>query len=148
MRALVYWSLGGVRRFDALLTKALGELGLDVTVLMPSNVDVNTLRRHHGVDFGELRNIKVVKYGVIDCHNQYCSLPNSFMGNNVLNKLTSYHDLLFLDTLFLRPFRAGTRIVFYLHGAIMTSKPRPVFTPKPHRLLLHGFLSLGLGMIS
>jgi len=146
MRALVYWSLGGVggvQRFDALLIKALGELGLDVTVLMPSNVDVNTLRRHHGVNFDELRNIKVMRYGVVDCHNQYCNLLNSFMGNNVLNELTSYHDLLFLDTLFLRPFRAGTRIVFYLHGAVITSKPRPILTLKPHRLFLHGLLSLG-----
>jgi len=119
MRALVYWSLGGVgdvQRFDALLIKALGELGLDVTVLMPSNVDVNTLRRHHGVNFDELRNIKVMRYGVVDCHNQYCNLLNSFMGNNVLNELTSYHDLLFLDTLFLRPFHAGTRIVFTYMG--------------------------------
>jgi hypothetical protein len=146
MRVLVYWSLGGVggiQRFNALLTKALSELGLDVTVLMPSNVNVNALRRYHGVNFGGLRNIKVVRYGVVNCHSQYCNLLNSFMGNNVLNKLTSYHDLLFLDTLFLRPFRAGTRIVFYLHGAIMTSKPRPVFTLKPHRLFLHGLLSLG-----
>jgi hypothetical protein len=146
MRALVYWSLGGVggvQRFDALLTKALYELGLDVTVLMPSNVDLNALRRYHGVDFGELRSIKVVRYGVVDCHNQYCSLLNSFVGNNVLNELARYHDLLFLDTLFLRPFRAGTRIVFYLHGAIMTSKPRSVFTLKLHRLFLHGLLSLG-----
>ena len=146
MRALVYWSLGGVggvQRFDALLTKALGELGLDITVLMPSNLNANTLRRHHGVDFSELRSIKVVKYGVIDCHNQYCGLLNSFVGNNILNELARYHDLLFLDTLFLRPFRAGIRIVFYLHGAVMTSKPRPVFTLKPHRLFLHGFLSLG-----
>jgi glycosyltransferase involved in cell wall biosynthesis len=146
MRALVYWSLGGVGgvpRFDALLVKALGELGLDVTVLMPGNVDVNTLRRYHGVDFGELRSIKVVRYGVVDCHNQYCGLLNSFVGNNILNELARYHDLLFLDTLFLRPFRAGTRMVFYLHGAVMTSKPRPVFTLKPHRLFLHGLLSLG-----
>jgi hypothetical protein len=118
-------------------------LGLDVTVLMPSNVDLNALRRYHGVDFGELRNIRVVRYGVVDCHNQYCSLLNSFVGNNVLNELARYHDLLFLDTLFLRPFRAGTRIVFYLHGAIMTSKPRSVFTLKLHRLFLHGLLSLG-----
>jgi glycosyltransferase involved in cell wall biosynthesis len=147
MRVLVYWSLGGVggiQRFDALLTKALGELGLDVTVLMPSNVDVNALRRYHGVNFGELRNIKVVKYGVDDCHNQYCSLLSSFVGNNVLNELARHHDLLFLDTLFLRPFHAGTRIVFYLHDrAVMTSKPRPVFTLKPHRLFLQGLLSLG-----
>jgi glycosyltransferase involved in cell wall biosynthesis len=146
MRALVYWSLGGVggvQRFDALLIKALNELGLDVTVLMPSNVDANTLRRYHGVNFDELRSIKVVRYGVVDCHNQYCSLLNSFVGNNILNELARYHDLLLLDTLFLRPFRAGTRIVFYLHGAIMTSKPRPVFTLKPHRLFLHGLLSLG-----
>jgi len=146
MRALVYWSLGGVggvQRFDALLTKALGELGLDVTVLMPSNVDLNTLRRYHGVDFDELRSIKVVRYGVVDCHNQYCGLLNSFVSNNVLNELARYHDLLLLDTLFLWPFRAGTRIVFYLHGAIITSKPRPVFTLKPHRLFLHGLLGLG-----
>jgi glycosyltransferase involved in cell wall biosynthesis len=146
MRALVYWSLGGVggvQRFDALLIKALNELGLDVTVLMPSNVDANTLRRYHGVNFDELRSIKVVRYGVVDCHNQYCSLLNSFVGNNILNELARYHDLLLLDTLFLRPFRAGTRMVFYLHGAIMTSKPRPVFTLKPHRLFLHGLLSLG-----
>jgi glycosyltransferase involved in cell wall biosynthesis len=146
MRALVYWSLGGVggvQRFDALLIRALSELGLDVTVLMPSNVNVNTLRRYHGVNFDELRSIKVVRYGVVDCHNQYCGLLNSFMGNNVLNELARYHDLLFLDTLFLWPFRAGTRIVFYLHGAIMTTKPRPVFTLKPHRLFLHGLLSLG-----
>jgi glycosyltransferase involved in cell wall biosynthesis len=146
MRALVYWSLGGVggvQRFDALLIRALSELGLDVTVLMPSNVNVNTLRRYHGVNFDELRSIKVVRYGVVDCHNQYCGLLNSFVGNNVLNELARYHDLLFLDTLFLWPFRAGTRIVFYLHGAIMTTKPRPVFTLKPHRLFLHGLLSLG-----
>ena len=146
MRALVYWSLGGVggvQRFDALLVKALGELGLDVTVLMPSNVDLNALRRYHGVDFGELRSVKVVRYGVVDCHNQYCGLLNSFVGNNILNELARYYDLLFLDTLFLRPFRAGTRMVFYLHGAVMTSKPRPVFTLKPHRLFLHGLLSLG-----
>jgi glycosyltransferase involved in cell wall biosynthesis len=146
MRALVYWSLGGVggvQRFDALLVKALGELGLDVTVLMPSNVDLNALRRYHGVDFGELRSIKVVRYGVVDCHNQYCGLLNSFVGNTILNELARRHDLLFLDTLFLRPFRAGTRMVFYLHGAVMTSKPRPVFTLKPHRLFLHGLLSLG-----
>jgi len=146
MRALVYWSLGGVggvQRFDALLIKALSELGLDVTVLMPSNVDANTLRRYHGINFDELRSIKVVRYGVVDCHNQYCSLLNSFVSNNILNELARYHDLLLLDTLFLWPFRAGTRIVFYLHGAIITSKPRPVFTLKPHRLFLHGLLGLG-----
>jgi hypothetical protein len=64
MRVLVYWSwlvdgVGGIQRFNALLTKALSELGLDVTVLMPSNVDVNALRRYHGVNFGGLRDIKV-----------------------------------------------------------------------------------------
>jgi glycosyltransferase involved in cell wall biosynthesis len=146
MRVLVYWSLGGVggvQRFDALLVKALGELGLDVTVLMPSSVDVNALRRFHGVDFGVLRSIRVVRYGVVDCHNQYCGLLNSFVGNNILNELARYHDLSFLDTLFLRPFRAGTRIVFYLHGAITTPRPRPTFTLKPHRLFLHSILSLG-----
>jgi len=103
MRVLVYWSLGGVggvQRFDALLVKALGELGLDVTVLMPSSVDVNALRRFHGVDFGVLRSIRVVRYGVVDCHNQYCGLLNSFVGNNILNELARYHDLLLLDTYF------------------------------------------------
>jgi len=147
MRVLVYWSLsgvGGIQRFNALLTKALSELGLDVTVLMPSNVNVNALRRYHGVNFGGLRNIKVVRYGVVNCHSQYCNLLNLFVGNNVLSELTRHHDLLFLDTLFLRPFHAGTRIVFYLHDrAVMTSKPRPVFTLKPHRLFLQGLLSLG-----
>jgi len=146
MRVLVYWSLGGVggvQRFDALLVKALGELGLDVTVLMPSSVDVNALRRFHGVDFGVLRSIRVVRYGVVDCNNQYCGLFNSFVGNNVLNELARYHDLLLLDTLFLRPFRVGARIVFYLHGAVTTPRPRPVFTLKPHRLFLHGLLGLG-----
>ena len=87
MRVLVYWSLGGVggvQRFDALLIKVLGKLELDVTVLMPSSVNVNTLRRYHGVNFGELRNIKVVRYGVVDCHNQYCGLLNSFVNNKYL----------------------------------------------------------------
>jgi len=54
-----------------------------VTVLMLSNVNLNALRRYHGVNFSELRNIKVVRYGVVDCHNKYCGLLNSFVGNNV-----------------------------------------------------------------
>jgi hypothetical protein len=43
MKVLVYWSLGGiggVQRFEALLTKALYELGLDVTALVPSTVNL------------------------------------------------------------------------------------------------------------
>jgi len=44
MKVLVYWSLGGiggVQRFEALLTRALYELGLDVTALIPSKVDLD-----------------------------------------------------------------------------------------------------------
>jgi len=148
MRALIYWTLGGiggVQRFNALLTKALSELGLSVTILVPSLSDLNNIKIYHGINITKLTGINVIKYKIVDCNNHFCGLLNSFIGNNILTDLANNHDLLFLDSLFLQPFHTNKNknIIFYLHGAITTPRPRPVFTLKPHRLFLHAFLSLG-----
>jgi hypothetical protein len=107
MRVLIYWTLGGVggvQRFNALLTKALSELGLSVTILVPSLSDLNNIKIYHGINITKLTRINVIKYKIADCNNYFCGLLNSFIGNNILNDLASNHDLLFLDSLFLQPF--------------------------------------------
>jgi len=53
MKALIYWTpsgIGGVQRFNALLTKALSELGLNVTILVPSLSDLNNIKIYHGIN--------------------------------------------------------------------------------------------------
>jgi hypothetical protein len=72
MKVLVYWSLGGiggVQRFEVLLIKALYELGLDATALMPSNVDLDRVGKYHGVDISNLKNLKVIMYKTVNCAN-------------------------------------------------------------------------------
>jgi len=54
-----------------LLTKALYELRLDVTALMPSKVDLDRVGKYHGVEVSYLKNSKVIKYKTVNCINQY-----------------------------------------------------------------------------
>ncbi len=55
------------------------------------------------------------------------------------------YDLVFIDTLSLYPANnvliKKLNYIYYIHGAIMTNKPRPVLTFKPHRLFLHALLN-------
>ena len=146
MKVLVYWSLGaigGVQRFEVLLTKALYELGLDVTALIPSKVDLDRVGKYHGVEVSYLKNLKVIKYKTVNCINQYCNLLDSFIGAGVLNEVVRKYDVVFLDTLLLRPFHADVDIVYYLHGAVTSLKPRPLLVFKPHRFFLFATAELG-----
>jgi glycosyltransferase involved in cell wall biosynthesis len=146
MKVLVYWSLGGiggVQRFEALFTKALYELGLDLTALVPSTVDLDRLGEFHGVDISHLKDLKLIMHRTTNCTNQYCNLLNSLIGAGVLNEVARRYDVVFVDTLFLRPFHADVDVVYYLHGAVTTLKPRPPLVFKPHRFFLLATAELG-----
>ncbi|GAB6947439.1 glycosyltransferase [Vulcanisaeta sp. JCM 16161] len=147
MKALVYWALsgiGGVQRFDALLTRALLDLGIETSILVPSSFNPGDVENYHGV---KIKGAHIIKYGIIDCGGAYCDLVNNVQGNIVLANIISNgnYDLVFIDTLFLYPASKvlikKCNYVYYIHGAITTIKPRPVLTLKPHRLFLHALLS-------
>jgi len=102
MKIFIYWALGGiggVQRFDAFMTKALHELGLDVTILIPSNINFHEIEKYHGINLRELIGINIIRYKTVNCTNQYCNLLNSWIGDSMLNILLDNYDLLFLDSL-------------------------------------------------
>ncbi len=149
MKALVYWALsgiGGIQRFDALLTRALLDLGIETHVLMSSSVNVKNVETYHGVSLSDAR---IIKYGVIRCEGPYCDLinnMNNIEGNIVLSNLMDDYDIIFIDTLSIAPaskqlIRKGNYII-YVHGPITSKKPRPLLTYKLNRLFLHALLSL------
>ncbi len=147
MKSLVYWTLsgvGGIQRFDALLSRALLDLGVETHILAPSSMNVRQVEVYHGVS---LEGAHFISYGALGCGGPYCSLANNLHGNLVLTSITDKYDLVFIDTAFLSP--AGGKLVkqenyiYYIHGAITTRRPRPIVTFKPHRLLLHGIISMG-----
>ena len=146
MKALVYWALsgiGGIQRFDALLTKALLDLGLETHALIPASMDIKGLEAYHGVS---IDGVRIIKYGIVKCKGPYCDLLNNIEGNIVLSNLMNKYDIIFIDTLSIAP--AGRQLikrrnyVCYVHGPITTKKPRPLLTYKPNRLFLHALLNL------
>ncbi len=54
--------------------------------------------------------------------------------------------MVLLDTLFLKPFHADVDIVYYLHGAVTSLKPRLMFVFKPHRFFLISYCGAGIGI--
>jgi len=80
VRALIYWSLGGVggvQRFDALLTRALLDLGVETHVLIPSSINIRSVETYHGVSLEETR---IIRYGILNCGGPYCDLVNNALG--------------------------------------------------------------------
>ncbi len=146
MKALVYWALsgiGGIQRFDALLTRALLDLGLETHALIPSSISIKDLELYHGVTLSDAH---IINYGVVKCGGPYCDLINNMEGNIVLSNIVDNYDVVFIDTLSIAP--AGKRLikkrnyVCYVHGPITIRRPRPLLTYKPNRLVLHALLSL------
>ncbi|WP_054842132.1 glycosyltransferase [Vulcanisaeta distributa] len=145
MKTLIYWALsgiGGIQRFNALLTRALLDLGIETSALIPSSLNLRDIEDYHGV---EIKDARIIKYGTTNCKGAYCNLINNIQGNIALAGIAGSYDLVFIDTLFLYPASniliKKLNYIYYIHGAIMTNKPRPVLTFKPHRLLLHALLS-------
>ena len=129
-----------MQRFDALLTRALLDLGIETHALMPSSINIRSVEAYHGVS---LREARIIKYGILNCGGPYCDLLNNVHGNTILANIIDNYDLIFIDTPFTLP--AGNALlrrlnyVYYLHGAVITRKPKPVLTGNPIDLYFMGF---------
>ncbi|AEA13687.1 glycosyl transferase, family 1 [Thermoproteus uzoniensis 768-20] len=66
---------------------------------------------------------------------------NSLQGNVTLANMVDIFDIIFIDSPSLFPASKvliqRQNYIYYIHGAIMSSRPRPILTFKPHRLLMH-----------
>lgn len=141
MKVLVIWpvsGIGGVQRYNALLSKALLELGHDVHLLLPNTISPQDVERYHGVS---LKGARAISYGVFRCGGPYCDLANSVHANLIAAKIIDNYDIIFLDAPPYRPTASRLekegKYVYYIHGAITTPKPRPFLTLKLNRFILN-----------
>ncbi len=112
--------IGSVQRVDALLTRALLDLGIETHVLIPSSINIRSIETYHGVS---LREAHIIKYGILNCGGPYCDLVNNAHGNIILMSIINNYDLIFIDTPSISP--AGNALpkrlsyIYYLHGAVV-----------------------------
>lgn len=142
VRAIIYWSIGGVggaQRLYVMVARALMSCGFRVDILTGHGISLSHIKSAHGVDLSGV-GVRVIKG--IPCSNALCGLINSTIGMQELASIANDYDLVYLDDLYLSRLIRHSGLIFYIHGYIDRKRPVAPLS-KPHRMLPMAIQALG-----